>query len=268
MLRSVEINYSISSRFPLPPPTYILEKAVKGVGCEGLEILPTRLVLKELEKGSLTADPQSVKSIHQDWRRDERAEKEYKLHADTNVDIKSKVTNYIVRHLVFPPEKKCATAVKKLQEIYDVPMVHHWPDDSSMFKKPSLEIHPYFPKSMPPEKLIEWTQQDPQNRSLTLTISQRKLGDYLARQNISTGELPNVIANLTPYLGEVHFQVASKSEFNEVRNQIKDGNLGKTVELLKNNLFKGPYVLEIKGGSFIICSKAVKLINSIYRKIF
>lgn len=267
--REVEVNLSMASLLPFSAfkSSGWAEETARRTGCEGVEILPVRSVVGEVSRdGRLTVGGPSIKSLHQDWRRDEREEREYNLAADTNRTAGIRAKTWLIRHIFFPSEERCREALEKLEATYNVPVVHHWPDDSRSFKRPILEVHPYLNKS--PEQLIGWVEEDPQKRGLTLDVSQRKLGDYLDSQKMDRSQLAYMIEQLAPYVQEVHFQLGTPEEFKQVIDGNYDASLGQTLALLKKTGFKGPYVIEVNPGiiagikgNFSVCRDAVKFIQ-------
>lgn len=268
--REVEVNLSMASLLPLSAfrSSRSAEETAKRIGCEGVEILPVRSVVCEVSRdGYLTAGGPSIKSLHQDWRRDEKAEREYHLSADTNRTFGARRKSWFIRHIFFPSEESCREAIEKLEATYSVPVVHHWPDDSRSFKRPILEVHPYLNKS--PEQLIEWAEEDPQTRGLTLDVSQRKLGDYLDSQKMDRSQLAYMIEQLAPHIKEVHFQLATPGEFKQVIDGNYDASLGQIIALLKKTGFRGPYVIEVNPGiiagirgNFSVCRNAVNFLRT------
>ncbi|OGM19619.1 hypothetical protein A2686_04855 [Candidatus Woesebacteria bacterium RIFCSPHIGHO2_01_FULL_38_10] len=76
-------------------------------------------------------------------------------------------------------------------------------------------------------------------------LSKRKFGNYLRSQGINPNEWEKTMLPLLPVTKEVHFQIASPEEQQEVFSMRTDGFLGQAVSLVKT---QGgiPIVCEIK----------------------
>ncbi|HUS60082.1 MAG TPA: hypothetical protein VMX76_01725 [Nevskiaceae bacterium] len=233
--KEIEVNLSTAALWPWSSfrSTEWAERLATKIGCDGLEILPGYSVVREFQQeGKLKTS--RVSSLHQDWRRDRRAEK--------SLGLKISFTNYAAC-LFFPPEETCFQTIQGLERIYGVPVVFHWKQDTPQFQKPMLEIHPLIKAS--PNQIVQWVEENPEKRGLVIDISQRKFGDYLAAQNIPQYEWRRVFAMFLPFTKEVQFQIGNENELRQVRNEDCDSSLGRATREIKKQNFKGPFVIEL-----------------------
>lgn len=245
-MRSKENPINLSTASLWPGASLLSTRWAEGIaeraGCEGLEILPGYSVVREFRRhGELLVPASSIVSFHQDWRRDRRAEVEKRLRTDTNRSLKARVISKVLRGF-FPREKVCLQTVQGLETFYGVPVVFHWPEDTSNFKKRSLEVHPWI--NMSPLELVRWVEDDPRTRSLALDISQRKFGDYLTSQNIPKDDWQKVFGDLLPFASEIHFQIGNGDELKQVLDKNYDSTLGEAVREITTQGFEGPFVIE------------------------
>lgn len=140
----------------------------KNVGYDGLEIVPSRMIVSEIKNIIKNPDKYSlskhlnninfIKSIHQSWRLDIGLDKFY------NIKLPTSMLFTTSRLILFPKIKESSEAIKYLSDNLYLPMTVHdlsekWTKDN-LNKELSKEIlYEILDKSMSPNKLKNWMKK-------------------------------------------------------------------------------------------------------------
>ena len=231
--------------------TESLGKYANSIGALGLELLPSRRLIRELRKGRLPRKGLIV-SLHENWRVD-RLEDE-KLTPNKKAGTLKRRAIAFAEQMISAtlPQKKDSTLVlDKLGKEYDLQTVFHWPEHTEKYKKPTLEIHENTGKSSAEDKpwtieqIINWASQDP-SRKLALDISVRKLIAYFQTQGITKlADIIDGMKKLLPYAGIIHFQVANKEEFRAVNTMSMNSDFANMTQVAKEFAPDAIFVIEV-----------------------
>lgn len=244
--KDAEVNLSMASLWPwsvFMPPEHTVGVA-KRLGCDGLEIHPGISVVRKFEKLGKTGDiglqGDSVNSAHAPFGRDETAVKKYELQ---NVDVLQTRTMALVSQAIwstYPDKGLRHEAISGIAGYYGVPAIFHWPDDESRYQNATLEIHPH----LKADEIDQWTKK---GGKLALDISERKLGAYYERRKIPEHERKKVFSGFLQHAVEVHFQVNSADEWEQIHTGDIDGKLGNMIRNVKQQRPEIPIVVEVRG---------------------
>lgn len=248
MSRETEINASTACLWPIAawmPTSQVLEGMRKLTGYRdlGLELLPSRAVVFELNSKGLSVPNANITSTHDTWQIDR--EKDERL-GNPN----SRQDAILCSNLFFPPIDVARETLDRLNDAQNpIPTVFHWKEDSIIFPRPALEVHSMTGRGKPsdatwsPRRIIEWAEKG-SKRGLVIDLSKRKIGEYCKAIGVDTPEgQMQVVQNLMPHVSEAHFQISNTDEMGTVVNGDTDSFMGEVTRMAKQNQL--PIVLEI-----------------------
>jgi len=207
----------------------------------GLEIHPGLTVVREFEKkGFLNVPNEAINSVHESFKTDQRIQKEKGWKTEANASLPAIIKAFIIWNS-FPSESRSYSTTKGIEKYLGIPVVIHWVDETEKFDKPLLEVHQDI--RMSPEEIRNWAEFS-SKRGLVIDLSHRKFWSYLLSQNINPSEWKNILSSFMPYVREVHFQIGSREEVNQVLRGITGGQLGQTLRYIKESKPEIPIVVE------------------------
>lgn len=196
----MKLKICVSDRCFFPKSAFESSKTIvklaKSLGYESVEFHPTWAVWFEMtSKGKLSAETASISSFHVSWREDGKYFGLNPLRVLFNPNYR-----------VFPFGFLGIKTLQKLEEKYGKPVVVHWPEDFSRYKKSLLELQ--WPLKM---NLKEVEKAIKEKQIAGVVIDTGKLIGWLKDQN---EEEEKVLKTLLPHIGEVHFRFRSQDDVN------------------------------------------------------
>lgn len=224
-------NFSLLPYSAFMPTSWTAEKA-KEAGCSSLEIAPLRKPVRELlVAGKLSCEPRQVSSGHREWTPYitiwQVLNRMRGLHGPSHIDV-----------LIFPNTEQCIAALKKLENLYHVPIVTAIPDDRKLpFSKPPI-LEVYDGLALTTEKIKARVKREDFSGVCLDT-------DHLGGKVLGPWE--KVLEELLPIAQVVHFHPKDREELEAVIGSGYNSTIGRIMRRVKESGYNKLVTVELDG---------------------